>query len=102
MSRVEKFQLRVNFSKCVFDEHEVVFLGHIVNADGIQKTGRVKAIVNYSKPNTIDDLPRFLGMVNFYRPYLPHAVETQLPLNAFHHNARKKDEHPVRQSPSCI
>ena len=63
MSWLEKFHPRVNFSKCVFDDPKVAFLGHIVNVAEIQPTEKkIKTIVNYPKHNTINDLRRFLGM----------------------------------------
>ena len=97
LSRLDQFHLCVNINKCVFAEPEVTFLDHIVNADGIRPTAKkVKAVVDYPNPHIIDELRRFLGMVNFYRPFLSHAAETQLSLNAYLHNARKEDKRPVQ------
>lgn len=99
-SRLEKFHLRVNLEKCNFGKTEVIFLGHIVDSRGLRPTSeKVEAVANIPKPKTMNELRRFLGMINFYRSFLPHAAETQLPLNELLLDARKKDNRPVKWSP---
>ena len=56
---------------------------------------KVEAIRAFPKPQSLQDLRRFLGMVNFYRSFLNHAAETQLPLNELLRDVRKKDKRPV-------
>ncbi|RWS00423.1 hypothetical protein B4U79_11538, partial [Dinothrombium tinctorium] len=53
------------------------------NADGISPVEeRVKAIREFPKPDSIRQLRRFLGMINFYRRFIEKAAHHLAPLNA--------------------
>ena len=50
------------------------FLGYQVDANGISPLPeRVEAIRNFPRPTTLKDLQSFLGMVNYYRRFIPRA-----------------------------
>lgn len=92
LQRLEDNGITINPSKCVFGQPEVKFLGFTVNKEGIKPPAeKVAAITNYPKPKTIEELRRFLGMINFYREHIPKAAELQAPLHAYLHNSKKKD-----------
>lgn len=92
LQRLEDSGITINPSKCVFGQPEVKFLGFTVNKEGIKPpVEKVAAICEYPKPKTIEELRRFLGMINFYREHIPQAAEIQAPLHAYLHNAKKKD-----------
>lgn len=79
--RLRKFGLIINTEKCHFARSTVQFLGHEITKDAIKPlSSKVDAIDNFPKPATRKDLRRFLGMMNFYRRFLPSAAQTQLPL----------------------
>ena len=40
----------------------------------------VQAILDYPLPTTVKDLQRFLGLINFYRRFVPHAAAILRPL----------------------
>lgn len=63
---------------------------------------RIKAITDYPRPDTVEQLRRFLGMFNFYRSHLPHAISYQAELNKFLHNCKKKDKTQIKWSDSSI
>ena len=78
---LKKFGLVLNTSKCEFGVREIEFLGHQVSAQGIRPTrGKVRAVQCFERPNTMRALQRFLGMVNYYRRFLPRASATMRPL----------------------
>lgn len=80
--RFQKYGLIINPSKCVFAQSKVTFLGHEITSQGIQPNqDKVTAIINFPKPTTVKQLKRYLGMLNFYRKFLPHAAATQASLN---------------------
>lgn len=94
--RLDEYGITINPAKCVFGQPSVKFLGYEVNKDGIQPPKeKVAAIVDYPKPQTIDELRRFLGMINFYRENIKNAAILQAPLCKYLHNARKKDKTPI-------
>ena len=71
----------VKVEKCLFGVPEIEFLGHSVDATGIKPLSKkVKAIKNFPKPCNVKGLERFLGMVNFYHSFVPHAAEIVQPL----------------------
>jgi hypothetical protein len=46
-------------------------------------------------PKTVSQLRHFLGMLNFYRQYLPHAASIQAPLHDILSGPKVKGSHPV-------
>ena len=98
--RLEEYSLRLNLEKCSLGQSEVEFLGHTVNCHGFKPTPeKTDAVRNYPKPQTIQELRRFLGLVNFYRSCIPHAADIQGPLCQFLIGAKKKDNRPVSWNP---
>lgn len=88
--------LTINVNKCHFGQSEVTYLGFFINAAGIKPpTERVSAIANYKKPETLLELRRFLGIINYYRRCIPRAAEQQAPLNDLLHDSKKNDKRPV-------
>ena len=74
------------------------FLGYAVSAAGIRPLPeKVEAIRNFPRPETVQELRRFLGMVNFYRRFIPTAARIQAPLNAAL-QGRVKGRSPVEWS----
>jgi hypothetical protein len=73
--------LQINPAKCVFAASAVEFLGHRVDQHGIRPLQRhVTAIQDFPPPRDIKQLQQFLGMVNFYRRFLPGIAKVLLPL----------------------
>lgn len=93
--RMSQYGILVNTSKCVFGATEVTFLGYHISAAGTKPTeAKVQAIKDFPAPTTVRQLRRFLGMINFYRRFLPNAAHTQAPLNALL-TGSVKGTHPV-------
>lgn len=102
LERLNTYGVSLNIDKCEFNRENIEFLGYEVSSDGIKPTqDRIQAIVNYPKPQTIQDLRRFLGMINFYRSCLPHQAEYQHELNKYLHNTKKKDKTPIPWTPEA-
>lgn len=96
-----EYGITINLSKSLFGKCELEFLGYNVSPEGIRPTAeKVKAIQEYPKPDTVDQLRRFLGMVNFYRSHLPNAVKYQAELNKYLHGAKKKDKSKIPWDPA--
>lgn len=94
-SRLQKFGMVVNTAKCVFGASTVTFLGYQISASGTAPLeSKVNSIADVPPPTTVRELRRFLGMINFYRRFLPHAAEIQAPLNALL-TGSVKASHPV-------
>ena len=62
----------LNPAKCCFAQPSVKFLGHLVSATGVEPLERhVAAVRDFPRPGDIKALQRFLGLINFYRRFLP-------------------------------
>jgi hypothetical protein len=73
--------LVINADKCVFGATELDFLGHHITAEGITPlSSSIAAIRDYPRPSTTKQLQGFLGVVNFYRKFVPAAARTLKPL----------------------
>ena len=71
----------MNAAKCVFGARELEFLGHCVMSEGIKPLEeKVTTVQNFEVPKSVRALQRFLGMLNFYRRFLPNIAEVLLPL----------------------
>jgi hypothetical protein len=71
----------LNLEKCVFGQEEIDFLGHRISAKGVQPLhDHVAAVRDFPPPTDKMQLQRFLGMVNFYRRFLPAAAGVLKPL----------------------
>jgi len=82
--RLQEQGLIINLKKCQFLKSNLNFLGHLVSPDGIKPSPeKVEAIKNFKRPETVKELRRFLGIVNFYRRFLPNAAQHQLLLNNY-------------------
>ncbi|KAL7289042.1 hypothetical protein TKK_0016996 [Trichogramma kaykai] len=94
--RLQKYNLRLNIDKCVFSQKQVVFLSHTVSAQGYSPLPeKVSAIRDFPEPTNVDELRRFLGLFNFYRPFVQHAASLTAPLTALVVGAKKKDLTPI-------
>lgn len=101
--RLAKYGVLLNTSKCIFGQTEVMFLGYKVSAAGTQPPEcKVQAIQDFPEPKTVKELRRFLGMLNFYRRFIPAAASTQAPLNQLLAGPKVKGSHPVIMTPELL
>lgn len=99
--RIKKFGLVVNLKKSEFGTSSIDFLGHHVTSEGIKpRSEKVNAILQYPVPDTAEELHRFLGMLNFYRRFIPHAAEHQHELRRLIIHNKKKDRTPIVWTPT--
>ena len=81
LRRLQENGLVINPAKCEFFRSNIEFLVHHVDAAGMQPLpSHVQAIRDFPAPTDVKSLQRFLGMVNFYRRFLPGAAHVLKPL----------------------
>nr|VZI42160.1 unnamed protein product [Spirometra erinaceieuropaei] len=79
--RYQLFGVTQHPSKCVLGATSLEFLGHLIDSNGIRPLpSKVAAIREFPPPTSKRQLQRFLGMVNFYRRFLPNCADIILPL----------------------
>ena len=81
LERIKAAGLKLNKEKCIFSTDEVQFLGHLINKDGIKICPeRVNAIKEMRTPESVKDLQRLLGMINFVTKFVPMAQTILVPM----------------------
>lgn len=94
--RLQDAGITINPAKCKFGQARIEFLGHEVSSEGIKPmVDKVNAVINFPRPETLVQLRRFLGMINYYRRHLKRAARNQAPLNSLLKDSRKNDRRPV-------
>src|SRR3989442_498431 len=64
-------RLYAKFSKCEFWLDHVMFLGHVISANGIEMDSRkIEAIQNWPQPQSATDIRSFLGLAGYYRRFI--------------------------------
>ena len=77
-----KAGLKAKMSKCVFGASQVEFLGHTITHGTInmEETKR-NAILGWTSPlETAKQVRQFMGMVSYYRNFIPHLATIAEPL----------------------
>jgi hypothetical protein len=64
-------QLYAKLSKCDFWLDRVIFLGHVVSAEGIfVDPKKIKAILKWERPTNMTEIRSFLGLAGYYRRFV--------------------------------
>jgi len=65
--------LKVKYKKCEFGRKTMSYLGHQIGSGTIAVPAvRVKAMMEYTRPNTKHQLREFLGSIGYYREFIPN------------------------------
>ena len=81
LERLLEFGLVINPQKSTFCTTSVEFLGHSLTADTISPLQKhVDSISSFQTPSTKKELQWFLGLINFYRRFLPNIAAVLRPL----------------------
>ena len=80
--RLKYYGLILNKDKCIFDVDEIVFFNHKVNREGVAPLeSKATAIQNFPRPSNMKQLHRLLGMLNYYRRFIPAVAAILQSLN---------------------
>ena len=83
LERLQEYGMRLHLDKCCFFQDSVEFLGHQIDAEGVHTSEKkVKAILDAPKPQNVQELRSFLGLLNYYAKFLPNLSSILHPLHA--------------------
>lgn len=73
LQRVQKYELKLNRSKCQFGVREITFLGDKLSEAGVEPDkSKIKAILDMPRPEDKKGVLRALGMINFIGKFIPN------------------------------
>jgi len=71
-----EFNFSINIDKCEFCKDSVEVLGHVLSKDGLKPMpSKVFAISTWKLPKNVTQLQSFLGLVGYYRKFIPNFAE---------------------------
>ena len=86
--RLRKFGLKMKREKCSFFKKHIQYLGHLVSEKGFELLPeKLESICKMPAPRTAKEVKQFLGLIGYYRKFVPRFVDISRPLTKLtHHN----------------
>ena len=79
--RLRKSGLKFSPRKCTFAQTKCVYLGHEISKEGLKPpSDRLKSIAEYPVPKNAKALKRYLGLMNWFKKYIPQYSAVANPL----------------------
>ena len=95
--KLQEADLKLKEVKCNFLKKHIQYLGHIVSGKGITPIPeKLACIKEMPPPKTPKEVKQFLGLVGYYRKFIPRFSDMARPLNAL----TRKDI-PFEWTPIC-
>ena len=95
--RLRKAGLKLKLQKCSFFKKHIQYLGHIISDEGIQPLPeKLESIRKMPTPQTAKQVKQFLGLVGYYRKFVPCFADISRPLTKL----TKKNE-PYNWTTEC-
>jgi len=89
LKRIEKNDLYIKPEKYVWKIKEIDFLGLIIGAEEIKiQEEKVAGVLEWSRPKTVKEVQKFLGLANYYRQFVKDFAKLAKPL----HKLVRKDK----------
>ena len=71
-TRLEHFGLKMKREKCDFFKKHIQYLGHLITEDGFTPLPeKLESIRNMPRPKTPKEIKQFLGLIGYYRKFVP-------------------------------
>ena len=86
--RLCKFGLKMKREKCSFFKKHIQYLGHLVSEKGFEPLlEKLESIRKMPAPRTAKEVKQFLGLIGYYRKFVPRFADISRPLTKLtHHN----------------
>lgn len=82
-NRLRQHGLKLKPSKCFLLKPEVKFFGHLISSQGIKVDGeKIQALECWPAPKNVKDLRQVLGLMSYYRRFVPGFAQLARPLHA--------------------
>ena len=72
LDKLRAAHLQMRTDKCMFGYNEIDYVGYHISSDGLSPIrSNIEAILSFSAPTNVKELEWFVGMVGYYREFLP-------------------------------
>ena len=79
--KLKKAGLKLKESKCDFFKKEIHYLGNLISVSRIQPLPKkLDSICNIPKPRSPKEIKQFLGLISYYRKFIPQFSDMERPL----------------------
>ena len=79
--RLRKFGLKMKREKCTFFKKHIQYLGHLVSERGFEPLPeKLESIRKMPAPRTAKEIKQFLGLIGYYRKFVPRFADISRPL----------------------
>lgn len=79
--RLREAGLKINWSKSEFGASQVQYLGYLIDHEGMKTDPeKIRPIIEYPAPRNVRELRRIIGMVTWYKRFLPNYSQALHPL----------------------
>lgn len=80
--RLREAQLTISKKKSLFCHKKITFLGYVLTENGLQPNPeRLTPIMDYKRPTNVRELRRLVGLIGWYRRFIPNAAEILAPMS---------------------
>ena len=96
--RLRKADLKMKCSKCDFFKSKIHYLGHLLSAEGIRPLpNKLDCIRNMPAPKDMKEIKQFLGLMGYYRKFVPRFADISRPLTTLTKKGMKFEWTPACQ-----
>ena len=83
LGRLKEAGLALQPEKCHFLKRQITYLGHVISEDGVKPDPRkIEAVKNFPVPKRRKNIKQFVGLVGYYRRFIPDFARIAKPLNS--------------------
>ena len=84
---LRKAGLKLKLQKCSFFKKHIQYLGHLISDEGIQPLPeKLESIAKMPMPQNVKQVKHFLGLVGYYRKFVPRFSDISRPLTQLTQN----------------
>lgn len=79
--RLRKANLSISVEKSKFCRKRISYLGYILSEEGVSiDSSKLEPILSYPSPKTVKEVRRLMGMVGFYKQFIPNYSTVLAPI----------------------
>lgn len=81
LDRLRSHGLKLSPDKCSLFKPKVTYVGHVVSEEGIEPDpAKIERVIQWPRPETPEDVRKFLGFVGYYRRFIRNFSRIAKPL----------------------